>query len=190
MGFLSTLAFIVCGCAVFKEDFKKGAMTTEDKQKSIQKGRATYTDYRGNSNGRIVSRAISTNEITTFTINNGHRQEVGVKTGRIYSDSTQKKIDEKNDELKRLGKKFYYKEFHRWKYDGKPCKLKVETETGKPYRIVYCSFVSGEKKWCKTYYNTDDTVKYIPSTRGMGMQWLNEEEATPWFEDKYCGGMF
>lgn len=181
MGILGFIATTICCGATIKNDFDKERLTRESKTRSIKNKWTTYSDYRKN---HIKERAVSTNEPTTFQINNGHKQIVGLKTGRIYFDNEQNVLDGQNAKLKRDGKKFFYKEFPQYTHNGMPKKLKVEIDTGKAYCIGYCGKINGKEMWHKIYYNT--STDFFPSTSGQEEIFLNEEEAYPWYYSKHC----
>lgn len=186
MGLLSFLSFAICGGAMINDSIKKSSMTEKSKEKAIQKGRATYTDYKGNKNGKIVDRALSTNEITFFNIDrDGNRQMVGVKTGNVYSsfNPRQEWLDKMNKKAKDDGKKFYYKEFPQFRdVNGKPEILKCNIENDKPYEISYRAHINSKERWCMVYYDLSSTRKCLwPSDE---IYYLTEEEAEPYFEYK------
>lgn len=175
---LEILGVLFGGGAAMYDLFSKTSMTEKLKKEGINNGKKTYTDF---NNPRNVRRSVQTNEICTFQINYGHRQMVGVKTHKVYQDFTQEKLDAKNAELRRAGKKFYYKDFTQWTLNGHALRMRVETATGKPYEIA-CIKTKEGRKYTKRYY--DMNSKYLPNSLGSETIWLTKEEGLPLCESE------
>ena len=184
--FFEFIGALIWGGAKASDWIKKEQMTNDDVDKSLARGSKTYTDYHGNGGGRIIERAFETNEITRFEIDNyGHRRQVGIKTGRVYQDYTQEKIDQKNEELRKQGKKFHFESGKKfgWSEGGSAIMIKVENDTGLPFATLYGHPYGRPEYWTKHYFKDESIAGTVP-----GLKWennqklLTREEAEPYFD--------
>lgn len=161
MGLIDIFGWMFLGGAAISNSIEKQSRTLNDIEKTKQNGDKCYVDYTGS---RIVDRSLETDEIVQFRINCGHRQKVGIKTGKIYQDFTQEKIDKENEELRLAGKLFHYestKNMRRWLVNGNAVKVKVENLTGMAFETKKYSLSNGRVIY-KMYYL--DTENRIPSS--------------------------
>ena len=169
MGFMDVLGFLFYGGASIVNSADKHLRTDHDIQMSKDKGRKSYYDYTGK---RIVERTFDTNEIVQLKISHGHRQKVGIKTGYVYQDYTQEKIDKENENLKREGKKFHYestKSMGKWFVNGSAVKIKVENSTGKPFETSRFRHNDGKVVFIRYYLdlNASDPMADFSTAKKM-----------------------
>ena len=135
---------------------------------SKQAAQSECKNYYYDANGKM--RSTLTDEICIMANDCGMLKIQGVKTGRVYENITADKTKKDNLELKNNDKYFHYEYFPQWKMYGKICKLPVENETGKPFKLMW---ING--KHHLAYYNMESKISpFLSITDG---RYLTDEEA-------------
>lgn len=126
---LDILVAILAGGAIIKEDCSRGNTTSVNRSKAIKENKPYYID------GFNKTRSTETNEIISvhYTGLEGHTQYKGVKTGKIYYDPDQEKINKMNQMLNGKHKKFIYVDYPQWKRGGKRILLRYDLQRHMPF---------------------------------------------------------
>lgn len=173
--FLDFLITAIAGGIVFVEDVKKSQTTDYNRSVAREKKEPIYWD------GNNKRRSTETNEIVCWENHTGHTQYVGVKTGRVYRDESQEKLDELNYELYKQGKKFMWMEYPQWKLgNGHRERMHYDFEKGLPYIVKRFShgypLISKEKDDFYIYYITDMNTTVPTPDYNTGRKLSHEEE--------------
>lgn len=165
--------------------------TTEKRNEAVNNKEPFYFDSKGKR------RSTKTNEIVTTHAydpdHDGHTVVVGCTSHKVYEDTTLKRFEEANKQLKEEGKKFYYKEYkniHIQSNRGgywQPAFYPFDPEKNLPYNLELLNWYESTQKYPgkmfrKVYLkdHTDGRVHVdMAGTTGRA-EYLSLEEAKPW----------
>lgn len=181
---------LIAGGALIKDTCMRGQTTANNRFTAENSGKKWYYD------GDHKMRATDTNEILSYQYHTGHGRLVGVRTGRVYEDKAQNKIDALNMRLKEKGKtKFIYKDYPQWREkSGSRVLIRFDVEKKRPYMICGESLIyyqSSIKQYVKPRmaYIDMKKSKYSPSIDFSTQRELTEEEFEM-YTDKETGAYF
>lgn len=175
MGFLSFLAFCICGGAMLVEDNRRTMETKRSREDAIKENRCFYYDAKG------ARRSTSNNERIIYKTINGSDCGVGEKTGTIYWDTIkckeQNELNSKNKTIEGRDVNFYYKAFPQWKKkDGTAWIFPVNKANGKPY-VIQSHVINGR---LNDYIEYVTDVFSVPYTDYKNKVFIPREELSKW----------
>lgn len=153
---IGTLISLGLGCYALGKVAEENTIAMNNKREAFSRGLPVYKDARGKY------WATSTGEQCMFYAcsprHHGHDVIYGMKTGRVYKDYTQEKMDEQNREFERQGKPFRLKEYtdvldtSQKRVSWKSTWWLYDLEKNLPYRIkMYYNPLDPEHRFTKSY---------------------------------------